>query len=224
MRLAFLSLAAGLAACSALPPEPVVPLRAGEGAAGLTLDVPVSGGRPGGLSIWSGIGMGGGVDVSLSIDAPLSLIAELGAVGRGDRPFLPPGIALRKSFAGGAAVGVGIASLRTPFEPVPPLRGLVSMTVGPFVSVGSPDSEGPVVARASAHLVHEVRVARRDSTASVRRGLALWGVGRAGPVVRATAGAVVPGGRVMAGTWLASPRDVSVTTGPTVEGAGPLAD
>lgn len=224
MRLVLLSLAAGLAACSALPPEPVVPLRAGEGAAGLTLDIPVSGDRPGGLSIWGGLGVGGGVDASLSIDAPLSLIAELGAVGRGDRPFLPPGIALRKSFANGAAIGVGVASLRTPLEPAPPLRGLMSMTVGPFVSVGSADAEGPAVARASAHLVHEVRVTRRDSVASVRRGLALWGVGRAGPVVRPSNGAVVPGARVTAGAWLASPRDVSVTAGPTVEGVGALSD
>ena len=212
MRLLFLSLASGLAACSALPPEPVVPLRAGEAAAGVTLDVPVSGGRPGGLSIWSGI------------EAPFSLIAELGAVGRGDRPFLPPGVALRKSFANGAAVGIGIASLQTPFEPAPPMRGLVSMTVGPFVSVGSPNMEGAAVARASAHLVREVLVTRGDSTASVRRGLAVWGVGRAGPIVRPSNGAVVPGGRVTASAWLTSPWDVSVTAGSTVEVVGSLAD
>ena len=224
MRLLFLSLASGLAACSALPPEPVVPLRAGEAAAGVTLDVPVFGGRPGGLTIWGGIGAGGGVDASLSIDAPFSLIAELGAVGRGDRPFLPPGVALRKSFANGAAVGIGIASLQTPFEPAPPMRGLVSMTVGPFVSVGSPNMEGAAVARASAHLVREVLVTRGDSTASVRRGLAVWGVGRAGPIVRPSNGAVVPGGRVTASAWLTSPWDVSVTAGSTVEVVGSLAD
>lgn len=219
MRALLTLFAVGLAACSGLPPQPVVPLRAGELAGGLTLDVPVYGPARGGLSLWAGVGAGGGIDLAASADAPMSLIAELGALGRGERPFLPPGVALRKSFAGGASVGVGVGSQRTFLEAVPPLRGLGQLTVGPFVSVGSAGPDGAVAGRASAHLVYEVRVRRAD-TASVRRGWALYGVGVAGPVVRSDSGFVVPGVRATAGTWLGAPAETSLTLGAAVGGVG----
>lgn len=222
MRMLLLVVAASLTACSGLPPQPVVPLGAGEGVLGLTIDVPVDRNADPGLSIWAGVGAGRGVDLAVSIDAPLTLVSELGATGRGERPYVPPGILLRKSFESGAALGVGIASARTPFENQPPSRGLVQMTVGPFVSVGSPTAEAGVAGRASVHLVYQVQVTRDDSVSTSRRGLALFGVGAGGPVVAAEEGSVVFGGRVTAGTWLASPRAVGVTVGAFVEGGDAL--
>ena len=219
MRVLSALLTVGLAACSGLPPQPVVPLRAGELAGGLTLDVPVYGPARGGLSLWAGVGAGAGIDLAASADAPMSLIAELGAIGRGERPLLPPGVALRKSFASGASVGVGVGSQRTFLEAVPPLRGPSQITVGPFASVGSADPGGVIAGRASAHLVYEVRVRRAD-TASVRRGWALYGVGVAGPVVRSDSGFVVPGVRATAGAWLGTPAQPSLTIGTAIEGVG----
>ncbi len=214
-----------LAGCSGLPPESIIPLRAGEVAGGLTFDVPVSGGAPAGLSIWGGVGAGRGVDVAFSADAPFSLIAELGAFGRGDRPFLPPGLSVRKTFENGISGGVGIASARTPIQSVPPHRGLTWLTVGPFASIGSGDIEAPIVARATVRSVYEVRVERQDSTAETRRGIAVYGIAAVGPLIRSDSGFVVPGVRVIVG---GRPRGAfGVTAGPFVEGiegTRPLSD
>ena len=212
-------LALGLAACSGLPPQPVVPLATGEAVFGLSLDVPVAGPRPNGaLSLWAGVGVGQGVDLSFSVLAPVEVFAEVAAVGREGGPFIPPGVAVRKTFAGGAALGLGAASLRGLSEGSGPSRGLLQMSVGPFVSVGSPHAEDRVAARVSAHALYRVRIGQPDSVATARRGLALVGVGAAGPVVGPEGGRLPFGARATVGTWLAGPRAVEATAGVYLEG------
>lgn len=219
MRTLALAFALGLAACSGVPPQPVVPLAAGEAVLGLSLDVPVAGPRPNGaLSLWAGVGVGQGVDLSFSVLAPVEVFSEVAAVGREGGLFVPPGLAVRKTFAGGTALGLGTASLRSPFEGSGPGRGLLQLSVGPFVSVGSPDAEGAVAARVTAHALYRVRVGYADSVYTVRRGLALVGTGAAGPVVAIQDGRLPVGARATVGTWLTGPRAAEVTAGAYVEG------
>jgi hypothetical protein len=115
--------AAAVAACSGLPPEPLVPLGYGEVALGVTADMPVHGAPPGVVSLWAALGAGRGVDLAFGVDAPFTLVQRLTDLGRGRGAFVPPGIAVRKSFANGLVVRAD-----TVFT-VYGARGVVGMTL-----------------------------------------------------------------------------------------------
>jgi hypothetical protein len=215
LRRRLLVLAVALGGCSALPPEPVVPLRTGEIALGATLDVPL-GRPPGGLSVWAGVGVGGGVDISASAEAPLSVFANLRRLETG-APLALPGLSVRRTFRNGLGVGVGTGSSGAgeggagegdvPFQ----------FTAGPFVTVGTTGADG-IAARATGHLVYEIRHRWRDTTATTQRGLAVYGVASAGLVVPSDSGFAVPGARITAGRWIGGPAEPVVTLGAFVQG------
>ena len=112
---------------------------------------------------------------------------------------------------------MGVDSLRTALESVPPERGLVQFTAGPFVTLGPAGIEGPAVGRATVRAVYEVRVTRHDSTAEVRRGPVVYGAFSAGFVIRSDSAFVMPGGRALVGVRPGEPP--GITVGPFVEGA-----
>ena len=212
MRLVLASLAVGLAACSAVPPEPIVPLVAGEVAGGFTLGLPLA--RPNrsdGLEIWAGVGAGQGIDIAFSIRAPLALGNQLIYALRDGERFIPPGVAIRKSFDNGFGIGMGMASNGRFGEPWVPSQ----VTAGPFVTLGT-SGDGLLAARATAHLVYEIQIANDEQVS--RHGLAFYGVASAGGVIRGDSSLAVVGGRVIAGTWLRSPLDVGVAAGPFLQG------
>lgn len=212
MRAVLLVLFLGLAACSAVPPEPLVPLRAGEGAVGITADLPVGDrrARTAGVSLWAGVGAGRGVDVAFSIDAPIAAPAELLAVLRGQATFVPPGLAVRKSFPDGLGVGLATASRSALFSEG---GGFGSIAIGPFVTYGT-RGEGAVAARSTLYLVHEVRETSADRT---RRGLAIYGVGTAAGVARGDSSRTAAGGRLVVGVSLTRPHDPGLAVGPLVQ-------
>lgn len=214
MRALLLGVSLGLAACSAVPPEPVVPLAEGVGAFGVTLDVPVRGKRTGGLSVWGGVGVGRGVDVAASVDAPFTLIANLGRIGRDGGVFAPPGLLVRKTFEGGVGLGLGTASMPEMFVEGSG-TGFYRMTAGPFVTVGTGGDAGPVV-RTTAHLVYEID-SGRDSVAS-RRGWSAYGTVSAG-LVRVDPATLV-GVRAVGAIGFGRADEVGAAVGPFVTGVG----
>ena len=203
-----------LAGCSAVPPEPVVPLDGGVGAYGVTLDVPVRGPGTGGLSFWGGVGLGRGVDVAASVDAPVTLVANLGRIGRDGGVFAPPGLMVRKTFESDLGVGLGTAAAAEVFVESTG-TGFHRMAVGPFVTVGGRGGDG-LAGRASAHLVYRIDSDRGDEPG--RRGWDAYGVASLG-VVRPTPRVLV-GARAVGRLGLGGHAGAGVAVGPFVTGLG----
>ena len=212
MRIFVLMLALGLAACSGLPPESTVALATGDVAIGLTADLPVSSRRIG-SSVWAGVGVGSGVDAMFAIDAPFVLIGDLIGGRAKEIPFAPPGIALRKSFDNGVAVGLGVGSDRSPFENP---GHLYRVMAGPFASVGS-SSDSSLSARATLYVMYEAHSTRRGERVEKRQGIAAYGIGTGGLLLHADSSLTVLGARSTVGGWLVEPHDVGVTVGPAVQ-------
>ena len=175
-----LLLAVAVAGCSGLPPDTLVPLQGGEGAAGLTLAVDLDGAPNPDVNVWVAAGLGGGVDAALGVDVPLALmIAGPRAVA------LPltgafPGIAVRKTFDNGLGIGVGSAS-RLLFIPGDS-SGVVPhvSTLGAFVTAATPRDQ-TMQGRATLHLGYaEVR---RPNASTTQRGLAVHLAGQGGPAI-----------------------------------------
>ena len=206
--------ALGLSAYSGLPPETLVPLERGQTVVGLNVAVDLGEVRRPDVAGWFGVGLGGGIDAAVGLDVPLALVFGGLRAAELDRHGLLPGLAVRKTWASGVGVGVGM-STRMDFSVLDSLGPGRLSTAGAFVTAGprpgSWDGDRWSGGRATA----SVGYVELEHGGVVRRGLAAHVSAQSGAVMASDdTTAVLVGPRAQAGVLLL-PR-LAVLHGPTV--------